>query len=283
MQYSTPTPYASGATAFRDELNADLVLTWTAINNLELQMESALRYLIGSGYVPEQGNELAVTGVGAALFTCATGVALVKGVVVEVSAPITQGTVLGGTNYVYLKQDGTLHVTLVSTAEDDEIPLANAAVDAGGLILTPITTTAVEVTMLLEYGPHWYPFPLPAFVANSTVTTWLWHASGAQTVTGIRLAAATLPIDADGTCLVQVKYWDASANADVNLMDTAFDAETLTAAKEGQAMALTATVANLTLAAGDYIYAEMVNNSAAIGTPWSGAVLTIGIAEPAGT
>lgn len=84
----------------------------------------------------------------------------------------------------------------------------------------------------------------------------------------------TLVADADGTVLLNVFKWDASADAAVQLV-TSFDLETQTA-KECDRVPLGAslTEAQRTMETGDYLYATIVNNSAAINTQPVGLVVT---------
>lgn len=117
--------------------------------------------------------------------------------------------------------------------------------------------------------------PLPNGTANTTVNTGVMAIARPIKVTRISVCAFTIPVDADGTLTLELLNYDSSANAADTLMSAAFNLETLTTAKESQDLTLTATAADLLLDAGDYIYAAMVNNSAAIDTAMAGAVVTI--------
>lgn len=85
-------------------------------------------------------------------------------------------------------------------------------------------------------------------------------------------ACFTAVADADGTVLATVKKWDKSAAAAV-AMTGAFDLETITA-KESTRIPITAAEIDRILDIGDYLYVEIVNNSAAINTQPVGLVLS---------
>jgi hypothetical protein len=116
---------------------------------------------------------------------------------------------------------------------------------------------------------------LPNGTPNTTVNTGVLAVARPMKVTRISVCAFTIPVDADGTLTLQVFNYDSSADATRSLMSAAFNLETLTAAKKSQDMTLTATSADLLLDPGDYIYAAIVSNSAAIDTPMAGAVVSI--------
>lgn len=87
-------------------------------------------------------------------------------------------------------------------------------------------------------------------------------------------ACHTLVADADGTVLCTIKKYDKSAAADVTLA-TSFDLEALTA-KEASGIPFDAAVTEnqRILDIGDFLFAEVVNNSAAIDTQPVGLQLT---------
>lgn len=92
----------------------------------------------------------------------------------------------------------------------------------------------------------------------------------------IIVSTFTVPADADGTILLTVKKWDASAAAAVTLVTGAAavgtgDLEALTQGK-GERLTFDAalTDAQRTLDFGDSLYFEIVNNSAAIDTQPNG-------------
>ena len=117
--------------------------------------------------------------------------------------------------------------------------------------------------------------PLPNGTANTTVNTGIMAIARPIKVTRISVCAFTIPVDADGTLTLEMLNYDSSANAADTQMAAAFNLETLTTAKESQDMALTATAADLLLDAGDYLYAALVSNSAAIDTAMAGCVVTV--------
>lgn len=117
--------------------------------------------------------------------------------------------------------------------------------------------------------------PLPNGTANTTVNTGILAVARPIKVTRISVCAFTIPVDADGTLTLEVLNYDSSANAADTQMAAAFNLETLTTAKESQDLTLTATAADLLLDAGDYLYAALVSNSAAIDTAMAGAVVSI--------
>lgn len=136
---------------------------------------------------------------------------------------------------------------LVAGGAEDEMPVV--------LLVSP---TATRQTIYA---------PLPAFTANTTVRACLLPVTRAMRVTAISLAIHTLPVDADGTCLLAIENYDLSSTADDTLLAAAsINLESSSTAKNGTALALTATAADLVLAAGDCIFAALINNSAAIDT-----------------
>lgn len=93
------------------------------------------------------------------------------------------------------------------------------------------------------------------------------------------VASFTVPADADGTILLSVKKYDASAAAARTLVTGTGsgqgDLEALVAGKaERLAFDAAATDDFRTLDFGDYLYCEVVNNSAAIDTQPSGLVVS---------
>jgi len=119
-------------------------------------------------------------------------------------------------------------------------------------------------------------FPI-SLVANVTTVNGGVAVGRAMRIKRISLCVFAVPVDADGVCTLAVHNYDASANADDNLLSAAtFNLETgITVVKEAQDLTLTAVTADLVLAAGDYIHAELVNDSAAIDTAMQGGVLTV--------
>lgn len=106
------------------------------------------------------------------------------------------------------------------------------------------------------------------WTANNTVSSLVFIADRACVVRGVWIACDAIPADADGTLLVTVKARDISEGAFDTLVN-AFDAETviLVANKGYQATLAAETTENeWTLAAGDTITVDLVNNSAAIDT-----------------
>lgn len=85
-------------------------------------------------------------------------------------------------------------------------------------------------------------------------------------ISRVNVVCSTVPADSDGTILATLKKYDASADAAVSL-SSALDLETLTA-NEGSNFTLTSTLtdAQRTFDAGDFLYVDVVNNSAAIDT-----------------
>ena len=87
----------------------------------------------------------------------------------------------------------------------------------------------------------------------------------------------TLVADSDGTVLLNVIKFDASAGSTVNLV-TSFDLETMTAGKSQRAPLLAAaTDQQRVIDFGDYLYITIVNNSAAINTQALGLVVSVHI------
>lgn len=126
---------------------------------------------------------------------------------------------------------------------------------------------------------------LPVWVANSTKVIMLMaipehpKASGQNRVRimGIAVASATVPVDADGTMLINVKAYDKS-EAGADTLVSGFNAEALVANTASDlTFAAETSEVERTLAAGDALYAELVNNSVGIDTNWADgdAVITV--------
>ena len=116
---------------------------------------------------------------------------------------------------------------------------------------------------------------IPDLTPNTTGRVGLLAVQQALKVTKISIASYNAPADADGGMTLAITNYDQSATADDNLLGAAtFDLESLTA-KESEALALTATAADLILAANDFVFADFVNDSAAIDTNLGGAVIVI--------
>jgi hypothetical protein len=110
--------------------------------------------------------------------------------------------------------------------------------------------------------------PLGAFTANTTVAKLAHIFDRAAVIREVWLAGDAVPSDPDGTMLVNVHVWDKSEAAFDSIV-ASFDCETsLTVAYQGaQATLVTETSENeLTVAAGDGLRVQLVNNSAAITT-----------------
>lgn len=148
-----------------------------------------------------------------------------------------------------------------------------------GLVIEPATAEDQLATILL-YTPQkgskrkLISVELSAFTANATVYVPILAINKAIKVTGIWAAAITIPVDADGTSTLLVYNHDKSASADDALMAAAYNMEGLVS-KETTAMGLTATAADLVLEAGDFLFAALTNNSAAIDTNMADALVTI--------
>lgn len=89
----------------------------------------------------------------------------------------------------------------------------------------------------------------------------------------IFVGCITIPVDSDGTVLLNVRKYDASASADVVLV-TGFNLEGLTAKKvERVPFDSGVTDAQRTMETGDFLFAEVVSNSAAIDTATVGMIV----------
>lgn len=88
-------------------------------------------------------------------------------------------------------------------------------------------------------------------------------------------AARTIPADSDGTVLLNILKYDASANADVTLVGS-YSLEGLTAGEsERLPFDSGVTDAQRTLDFGDFLHFTIVNNSAAIDTQAAGGAVTV--------
>lgn len=122
---------------------------------------------------------------------------------------------------------------------------------------------------------HSLSIALPAFVANNTVVVGLMcvPAGHSVTINKAELSAFAIPVDADGTCLVRVVNYDSSALAEDEIV-AAWNAEGLVAKTGTSLVVINAGGINV-LEENDYLFLQLVNNSAGIDTPWAGAVLSI--------
>ncbi|MEE9456368.1 MAG: hypothetical protein V3W11_04360 [bacterium] len=104
---------------------------------------------------------------------------------------------------------------------------------------------------------------LDDLVANSTTRTMVFTATRSVTITAAEMAFYAEAASTLGTVLGNLKAWDASADAEHNLLETAdFDMEGMTA-KEGSALTLQTTNPEyLELDVGDTVYWESVSNNA---------------------
>jgi hypothetical protein len=146
------------------------------------------------------------------------------------------------------------------------IQAADAEGDLASILLVKSTGAGGLVQFTVE---------LPAGTANTTVRTPILAVLRAMRITKIGVSAATIPIDADGTLLLAILNYDDSGTAEDALLAASFNLEDLATAKTSELLTLTATAADLILALGDTIYADIISNSAAIDTPMVDAVLTI--------
>jgi hypothetical protein len=111
--------------------------------------------------------------------------------------------------------------------------------------------------------------------ANTTNTLNLGQVHRLAVIARIAVSVLTVPADSDGTVLLTIKKYDASANAAVTLT-AAFDMEAIAAAKESEEIALLSSLTDdeLLFAEGDTLYAELVSNSAAFNTAPAGVVVS---------
>lgn len=104
---------------------------------------------------------------------------------------------------------------------------------------------------------------LDDLVANSTTRTMVFVATRSVTIGAAEIAFYAVPASTLGTVLGNLKAYDASGDAEHNLLETAdFDMEGMTA-KEGSALTLQTTNPEyLELDVGDTVYWESVSNNA---------------------
>ena len=127
---------------------------------------------------------------------------------------------------------------------------------------------------LLRYGVHAanaISAPMGAATASATTTYPILAVNRAITITSISFMSALVPVSASGTLLLNI-YAHVDVTSAENLLQSAanIDLETIIAdAHETYNVTLTATTANLTLAAGDSVYATITSNNT-IGTNVNG-------------
>lgn len=145
---------------------------------------------------------------------------------------------------------------LIAAGAEDELPVV--------LLQSPAAT---RQSVSVDIG---------VFTANATRRVGLLAVTRAIRITKIAIAIHTLPADADGAMTLAITNYDSSATADDNLLTAATEnLKTLTVAKVAEDLVLTATAADLVLGAGDYVFASLVHDAAAIDTNMAGAVVTI--------
>lgn len=162
---------------------------------------------------------------------------------------------------------------------------AGKGMDAAGAshlaagIVVEATDAEDDLGSVLLFTPNpsrqYVSVAIPDITANTTGRVGLLAVQQALKVTKITIASYNKPADADGVITLAITNYDQSATADDNLLVAAtFDLESLTA-KESEELALSATAADLILAANDFVFADFVNDSAAIDTNLGGAVIVI--------
>jgi len=223
-----------------------------------------------------------LTGVGTATFSLAEGTRVcvpqgtygsqTRAAIVQTTAVITQGAAGAGTNYVYLVRTPAtgalaLSVTTSATPPANATRLASAVVsDSGGLnidsiALAPIATKAVPIVIAL-----------PGFVQNTTQKVVVPMVTG-RPVAVQAMALACDAVPAGGSLTVDVKA-KISGGAARSLLAAVKDAETLTSLTGAQ-LTLTATTADLSIAASETIIVECAASDATVTQDWTGATLTL--------
>lgn len=137
-----------------------------------------------------------------------------------------------------------------------------------------------------DFGAEFLFFNAPLTVtANTTVTTGLGGVSDKDTaapnvahtayVDEIHVGFVTVPVDNDGTTLFALKKYDASANGAVTLA-SAFNLEGLTTGEVDKVpFDSGVTDQQRMLDYGDFLYIEVVNNSAGLDTAAVGGAATV--------
>lgn len=116
--------------------------------------------------------------------------------------------------------------------------------------------------------------PLAAAAGATTSYTGAFVANRSMTITAARISFVAYPASTLSNVTFALTNYDLSATTDDNLLSTATIDLDAGVAKTSTTLTLTATTADRTLAAGDYVYATIVggNADASAGT---GGVLTI--------
>lgn len=122
---------------------------------------------------------------------------------------------------------------------------------------------------------HVITVPMPTLPVNDTkyVGVMAVPAGVSIIITKVVLSAQTIPVDADGTCLVSLTNYDSGSTTD-DVLVAAWDAEGLVAKVGTQMTVIVAGDIN-TIAENDFLYVTLVNNSAVIDQDWLGACMTI--------
>ena len=112
-----------------------------------------------------------------------------------------------------------------------------------------------------------------AATANTTTSYPIMNVTRPIKITKIAVSSITVPIDADGTLLLNIfAHDDSESDEDLLISAADWDMETnITDESEAYTIALTATAADLLLVDKDSIYATITSNSAAIGTNVNGS------------
>lgn len=141
---------------------------------------------------------------------------------------------------------------------------AASADTTGFIILMPALSAGVTKEVI--------SVALPPLTVNTTTRRGVIAAGRSMQITRVSIGSYTKPNDADGVMTLALEKYDKSGTAEKNLLGAAtFDLESLTA-KEAEDLTLTSTTADLVVDAGDLVYVEMVNDSAAIDTNLEGAL-----------
>jgi hypothetical protein len=239
---------------------------------------------IGGGY-GDTGLSVAATGAltsnSTALFdgsitsgkTGANGSIIVK----NAAAGATYFSASGDTGNVVIKGDIAVNTDkLAITGANGSINIGpDKFTVAGASGNTVIAGTATITGELTGAGPkHYLSVPLNSTAGATTAYTGVIAVQRGMTITKASVAFWTYPGSSAGTCVFTLTNHDASGGADDNLLNAANVDIKAKAAHSVTDLTLTATGADLVLAAGDAVYATCVNDNGDA-TAGVGGVLTL--------
>jgi hypothetical protein len=251
---------------------------WTRLAKGYLRTEQTATHatlVIGGGY-DTSGLTVAATGALSSNSTAQFDGVITSGITGTNGGIVVKSTGAGATTFSVAGATGNTLVT--GTMQVDGATTQTGALTANGGISCDSGVFAVADTTgaITGSGPKYYvSVPLLSIAAATTARTGVFNVRRAMTITSATVSFYAYPGSSGGTCVLTLKNADAS---DTMTEDTLLNAATVDikakTAKTPINLTLTATGADLVLAAGDMVTAACINDNgdASAGT---GGVLTL--------